>query len=131
MNSPYLSCLKTYWAEIWNLCWLPPNILLAPILVLLWPSLILFFQYISMYKVISSPWAGPQSRSCHLFAIYFNALNCPSLYFIVICCFIICYIAMCRFNFDSGAILKKTNKFLIFPSLYLYLLDLLLFNPII
>ena len=67
MNSPYLSCLKTYWAEIWNVSWLPPNILLGPILVLLRPSLIIFFQYVSMCNVIFNSWAGPQSRSCHLY----------------------------------------------------------------
>ena len=66
MNSPYLSCLKTYWAEIWNLRWLPPNILLPPILVLLRPSLILYFQYVSMCNVIFYSWVGPQSRSYHL-----------------------------------------------------------------
>ena len=61
MNSPYLSCLKTYWAEIWILSWLPPNILLAPILVLLRPSLILFFQYVSMCNVIFNPERAPKA----------------------------------------------------------------------
>ena len=68
MNHPYLSCLKSYWAEILNLSWLPPKILLAHILMLLWQSLILvFFNLFSVCNLFSNPWAGPQSRSCHLF----------------------------------------------------------------
>ena len=67
MNSPYLSCLKTYWAEIWNLSWLPPNILLAPILVLLWPSLI-FFSLSSMCNVFLTPEQAPKAGPCHLFS---------------------------------------------------------------
>ena len=83
MNSLYLSCLKTYWAEIWNVSWLPPNILLGPILVLLRPSLIIFFQYVSMCNVIFNSWAGPQSRSCHLFILKSNVLwiNVLDIYF--------------------------------------------------
>ena len=31
----------------------------------------IFFSMFSMCNVISNPWAGPQSRSCHLLIVYF------------------------------------------------------------
>ena len=83
--------MKSYWAEIRNLSWIPPNVLLAPILVPLWPSLISVFQFISVCNVFSNPRAGPKSRPLPL----------------VLCMFVLCFFSnpICYIFSNSTAVL--------------------------
>ena len=66
-----MSHLKSYWAEIRNLSWLPPKVLLAPILVALWPSLILvFFSYFLFVMFFLTPELAPKAGPCHLYLLF-------------------------------------------------------------
>ena len=81
MNYPYLSCLKTYWAEIWNLSWLPPNILLAPILVLLRPSLILFFSMFLCLMLFLTPERAPKAGPATCIHSFLWVLLCCNIFY--------------------------------------------------
>ena len=81
MNSPYLSCLKTYSAEIWKVSWLPPNILLAPILVLLRPSLILFFSMFLCLMLFLTPERAPKAGPATCIHSFLWVLLCCNIFY--------------------------------------------------